>query len=247
MVPRPRTQPLDGHPRRRARALPPGRVREQRAPAARRARRPRRGAGRRPDAHRPRRPGTRRSARGKESVVCDLKHGRWRSRGRSAPGPTSCSRASGPGVAARLGVGPDDLPPSRRLLLDHRLRDRRAAMRARAGHDLNYLGWAGVLEDTPPCAAGPGRRPRGRARSARSTEVLAALVRRERTGEGARLVVSMTHGSHELVAHRLGGEPGAAAPHRRRSRATGVYATADGRRLTRRARSSRSSSPGSAR
>ena len=59
-------------------------------------------------------------------------------------------------------------------------------------------------------------------------EVLAALVGRERSGEGARLVVSMTHGAHELVAHRLGGDPlprlltGGLACYE-------TYATADGR------------------
>jgi len=31
------------------------------------------------------------------------------------------------------------------------------------------------------------------------TEILAALVARERTGEGARIVVSMTHGEHRLL------------------------------------------------
>ena len=63
------------------------------------------------------------------------------------------------------------------------------------------------------------------------TEVLAALVGRARSGEGARLVVSMTHGAHELVAHRLGGDPlprlltGGLACYE-------TYATADGRYLT---------------
>jgi crotonobetainyl-CoA:carnitine CoA-transferase CaiB-like acyl-CoA transferase len=62
-------------------------------------------------------------------------------------------------------------------------------------------------------------------------EVLAALLERERTGRGARLVVSMTHASHELVAHRVGGDPvprlltGGVACYR-------IYATADGRWLT---------------
>ena len=32
------------------------------------------------------------------------------------------------------------------------------------------------------------------------TQVLAALLERERTGRGAHVVVSMTHGSHALVA-----------------------------------------------
>jgi alpha-methylacyl-CoA racemase len=56
------------------------------------------------------------------------------------------------------------------------------------------------------------------------------VVRRERTGEGARIVVSMTHASHDLVAHRLGGEPvrrqltGGLACYR-------IYEAADGRWL----------------
>jgi alpha-methylacyl-CoA racemase len=63
------------------------------------------------------------------------------------------------------------------------------------------------------------------------TRILAALLERTRTGRGERLVVCMTHRSHDLVAHRLGGEPmprlltGGLACYR-------IYATADGRRLT---------------
>ncbi|NUT54376.1 MAG: hypothetical protein HOQ03_00140, partial [Thermoleophilia bacterium] len=62
-------------------------------------------------------------------------------------------------------------------------------------------------------------------------EILAALLRRERTGRGARLTISMTHGAHRLVAHRLGGDPlprfltGGLACYR-------IYETADGRHLT---------------
>ena len=62
-------------------------------------------------------------------------------------------------------------------------------------------------------------------------EVLAALLERTRTGRGPRIVVSLTHRSHDLVAHRLGGEPvprmltGGLACYR-------IYATADERHLT---------------
>ncbi len=62
-------------------------------------------------------------------------------------------------------------------------------------------------------------------------EVLAALLERERTGRGARIVISMTHGAHRFVAHRLAGEPvprlltGGVACYR-------IYETADGRHLT---------------
>ena len=63
------------------------------------------------------------------------------------------------------------------------------------------------------------------------TRILAGLLERERTGRGAHIVVSMAHGSHRLVSHRLGGEPipqlltGGLACYR-------IYATADGRHLT---------------
>jgi crotonobetainyl-CoA:carnitine CoA-transferase CaiB-like acyl-CoA transferase len=63
------------------------------------------------------------------------------------------------------------------------------------------------------------------------TKILAALLERERTGKGAHLVVSMTHGSHRFVSHRLGGDTvprmltGGLAFYR-------VYETADRRHLT---------------
>jgi len=62
-------------------------------------------------------------------------------------------------------------------------------------------------------------------------QILAALLERGRTGRGSHIVVSMTHGSHRLVSHRLGGEPvpclltGGAACYC-------IYSTADGRALT---------------
>jgi crotonobetainyl-CoA:carnitine CoA-transferase CaiB-like acyl-CoA transferase len=100
-----------------------------------------------------------------------------------------------------------------------------------AGHDLNYLGYAGVLADTAPAVppvqiadlAGGAQRA--------VIDVLAALLERERTGRGARIVVSMTHASHELVSHRLGGDgiprvlTGGVACYR-------IYGTADDRWLT---------------
>ena len=110
-----------------------------------------------------------------------------------ARGPTSSSKGFGPGVAARLGVGPDDLPASvvHCSITGFGPEGRHAQ---RAGHDLNYLGWAGVLEDTPSCPPLPIADLAAGGLGA-VTEVLAALVRRARTGEGARLRVSMTHGA----------------------------------------------------
>ena len=100
-----------------------------------------------------------------------------------------------------------------------------------AGHDLNYLGYAGALEDTAPAL--PPVQVADLAAGAQGAviEVLAALLERARTGRGAHLVVSMTHGSHRFVAHRLRGEPvprlltGGVACYR-------IYETADGRHVT---------------
>jgi crotonobetainyl-CoA:carnitine CoA-transferase CaiB-like acyl-CoA transferase len=100
-----------------------------------------------------------------------------------------------------------------------------------AGHDLNYLGYAGALADTAPGLPPVQVADLGAGAQAAVIEVLAALLERARTGRGARIVVSMTHGSHRFVAHRLHGEPvprlltGGAACYR-------IYETSDGRHLT---------------
>ena len=100
-----------------------------------------------------------------------------------------------------------------------------------AGHDLNYLGYSGALADTAPAV--PPVQIADLAAGAQSAviEVLAALLERERSGRGARIVISMTHASHRFVAHRLGGDPvprlltGGVACYR-------IYETADARHLT---------------
>jgi crotonobetainyl-CoA:carnitine CoA-transferase CaiB-like acyl-CoA transferase len=164
-----------------------------------------------------------------ESVVCDLK---------DDPGLALalCRRADvvlegfRPGVATSLGVGPDDVP-ERTVYCSITGFGTEGAHAARAGHDLNYLGWAGVLEDTAP--AWPPVQVADLAAGALGavTQVLAALVERERTGRGARLTVSMTHRAHDLVSHRLDGDPvprmltGGLACYR-------TYETADGRYVT---------------
>ena len=166
---------------------------------------------------------------GSESVVCDLK---------AEPefGRALCARADvvlesfRPGVTARLGLGPEDLPETV-VYCSITGFGAEGPHSLRAGHDLNYLGWAGVLEDTAPAL--PPLQPADLAAGALGavTEILAALLARERTGSGARLTISMTHGSHHLVAHRLGGDPlprfltGGLACYR-------IYGTADGRQLT---------------
>ena len=223
-------QPLAGHPRRRLHALPPRRVREPRAPASRRARRARRGRRKAIRCARRRPRGTPRCAPepSRSSAICKADAGvrasalrprRRRARGLPAGGRRRGS-ASGPTTSrTRPSTARSRASARRRRTRARRPRSQLPRLGGRArGH-----------------RAGTCRRSRSptsrRARSARSTQVLAALLERERTGSGARIVVSMTHGSHDLVAHRLGGEPvprmltGGLACYR-------IYATADGRHLT---------------
>ncbi len=166
---------------------------------------------------------------GSESVVCDLKSEPELAR-------ALCSRADvvlegfRPGVAARLGVGPDDVPESAVYCSITGFGDAGRHVQ-RAGHDLNYLGWAGVLEDTAPALPPIQVADLAAGALGAVTQVLAALLERERTGRGTRIVVSMTHGSHDLVSHRADGDPvprmltGALACYR-------IYECADGRLLT---------------
>ena len=132
-----------------------------------------------------------------------------------------------PGVWERLGV---ELPAT--AILCSITGFGATVLHARdAGHDLNYLGYAGVLADTAPSL--PPTQIADLAAGAQGAviEVLAALLERERTGCGARIIVSMTHGAHQLVSHRVDGDPlpglltGGVACYR-------IYETADGRFLT---------------
>jgi alpha-methylacyl-CoA racemase len=166
---------------------------------------------------------------GKESVVCDLPGDAPFLRGLLGRADVVLETFR-PGVLARLGVRPQDLP-GRAVVCSITGFGAGGRHEQRAGHDLNYQGWAGVLHDTAP-----GWPPVQVADLAAGSlgavnEILAALLTRERTGAGARLTVSMTHGTHRLASFRLAGDPrprlltGGLACYR-------TYATADGRHLT---------------
>jgi crotonobetainyl-CoA:carnitine CoA-transferase CaiB-like acyl-CoA transferase len=161
---------------------------------------------------------------GKESVVCDLKAD-------PALAQALCERADivldgfRPGVLERFVTVPDTVVFC--SITGFGVGDRHEQ---RAGHDLNYMGWAGALADTAPAMPPVQVADLAAGGLNAALEVVAALLARERTGRGARLVVSMTHGSHRFVAHRAGGSPerlltGGAACYR-------IYETADGRGLT---------------
>ena len=186
----------------------PGAVREPGAAAARRARR----------ANRERRTAIRCASlapawdaalnAGKESVVCDLKAepgARPRALSRAR---TSCSRASARASPTRLGVGPDDAARGRRLLLDHRLR-------RRTGRHEHACGPRPQLPRATRACSPTRRRALPPVQIADlAAGALGAVARDPRRAARARanrprphLVVSMTHGAHDLVAHRVGGEP----------------------------------------
>ena len=166
---------------------------------------------------------------GKESLELDLKHD-------PAPALELMREADvvlesfRPGVASRLGIGPEHAP-DRTVYCSITGFGLGGRHEQRAGHDLNYLGWAGVLWDTAPALPPVQVADFAAGALGAVTKILAALLERDRTGRGGHLVVSMTHGSHRLVAHRLGSETvprmltGGLACYR-------IYETADGRRLT---------------
>ncbi len=164
---------------------------------------------------------------GKESVVCDLKSadGLALARGLLARADVVLEGFR-PGVAERLGVGPSDARTDAVYcsITGFGLGGRHEQ---RAGHDLNYLGWAGALADTTPALPPLQIADLAAGALGAVTQILAALVARE----GARITVSMTHRSHDLVAHRVRGDPvpklltGGVACYR-------IYETSDGRHLT---------------
>ena len=155
---------------------------------------------------------------GKESVVCDL------------PAEGDLARALlgradvvlesfRPGVAARLGVGPDDAP-AHAVYCSITGFGTGGAHEQRAGHDLNYLGWAGLLHDTAPALPPVQTADLAAGALGAVVEILAALLQ----GGGARIVVSMTHGVQRLA-------PG--TPVLTRGFACySIYECADGRHLT---------------
>jgi crotonobetainyl-CoA:carnitine CoA-transferase CaiB-like acyl-CoA transferase len=161
----------------------------------------------------------------KESVVWDLERDPQLGRALAARADIVLEGFR-PGVADRLGVGAGVLPPS----VVYCSLTGFGNDSIRAGHDLNYEGWAGLLADTAPALPPiPIADIAGGALYA-VVEILGALLERERTGQGKHIVVSMTHNAHRLAAHRVAGEQertltGGLACYR-------IYGTADARFLT---------------
>jgi crotonobetainyl-CoA:carnitine CoA-transferase CaiB-like acyl-CoA transferase len=155
---------------------------------------------------------------GKESVVADLP--------REAPFVQALlARADvvvesfRPGVASRLGVGPEHAGP-RCVYCSITGFGVGTELEQAAGHDLNYLGWAGVLEPTAPALPPVQAADFAAGALGAVSEILAALVR----GDGGHVVVSMTHNAYALASRARVLTDGHAC--------YSMYATADGRLLT---------------
>jgi len=151
-----------------------------------------------------------------------------------------------PGVMAKLGLGYDVLAARNPRLVMCSISGYGATgpYAHRAGHDLNYVGLAGVLamgaEAPGHGPAMPGVQIADLAGGAlwSATGILAALVGRERTGRGAHLDISMTEGALTLLAAELGNLDCGARPTRGAETLNGgvacygVYRTADDRYLS---------------
>jgi len=124
-----------------------------------------------------------------------------------------------PGVAERLGVGPDAVA-ERCVYCSITGFGAGNEHEQRVGHDLNYLGWAGVLERTAPGLPPVQAADLAAGALGAVTEILAALV----GGRGGRIVISMTHRSYPLAAGAHVLTDGYAC--------YSIYACADGRQLT---------------
>jgi crotonobetainyl-CoA:carnitine CoA-transferase CaiB-like acyl-CoA transferase len=185
--------------------------------------------------------------RGKRSIAVDLKRPQGvevvRRLARSADAFVESFR---PGVVDRLGVGYDALHAENPRLVYCSISGygQDGPLRSVAGHDLNYIGRAGILSITGadggrPAIPGIQVGDLGGGALLGVAGLLAALVRAARTGEGEYLDVSMTDGAFALLSVHLGDHfATGTVPGPERMLLNGaypcynVYACADGRHLT---------------
>jgi len=150
-----------------------------------------------------------------------------------------------PGVAARLGLGYATLAARNPRLIYCAISGygQDGPYRDRVGHDVNYLGTAGVLDsigtaDGPPVIPGVQIADIGGGALMAVIGILAAVIARQQTGRGQLVDIAMLDGAamwtvYPLLLHQLGQDP-----RRGRTQLTGshpcyaVYETRDGRYLT---------------
>jgi len=182
--------------------------------------------------------------RGKRSLALDLKSESGRAAFlRLAEKADVVVESFRPGVMDRLGVGWNQLREKnpRLVLCSISGYGQTGPYVERAGHDLNYIGLAGVLAMTGSTSGAPAMPGVQIADLAGGglwglTGVLAALLGRERTGRGAHVDIAMCEGSLALLCAELGSvSAGGEVPTRGQATLNGglacygVYRTADDR------------------
>jgi crotonobetainyl-CoA:carnitine CoA-transferase CaiB-like acyl-CoA transferase len=184
--------------------------------------------------------------RNKRSVSLDLKDARGREAFFAlARGADVVVESFRPGVVAALGVGHEAVRAARPSMVYASISGygQTGPRRGMAGHDINYLGYAGVLDQTgarggPPALANLQIADLlGGALSA-AVAILAAVVGAQRTGRGRAIDVAMADGAfaHNIFALHAIEQEGRSLP-RGEDLLTGgvpcygVYPTKDGRWL----------------
>jgi crotonobetainyl-CoA:carnitine CoA-transferase CaiB-like acyl-CoA transferase len=150
--------------------------------------------------------------RGKRSIALDLKTPAGRAAfERMAARADVIVESFRPGVMDKLGVGYAALAAANPKIVVCSISGygQTGPYTHRAGHDLNYIGIAGVLAmggTAGGAPAMPGVQIADLAGGALwgATAILGALVGRDRTGKGAHLDISMTEGALALLAAELG-------------------------------------------
>lgn len=111
-----------------------------------------------------------------------------------------------PGVAERLGIGPDDLMPDNPRLIYARMTGwgQDGPLRSQAGHDINYVSIAGALQplgraDERPHPAINLLADFAGGGTFLALGVLAAVIERERSGRGQIVDVAMVDGASTLI------------------------------------------------
>lgn len=186
--------------------------------------------------------------RNKRSVTMDLKDDGERERFlRMAKRADVVVESFRPGVIDRLGVGYEALNKrnERIILCSISGYGQDGPYRDRAGHDINYLALAGVLgmsgqdADGPPALAGVQIADLGGGAMWAAIAILAALIDRDRTGQGAHLDISMTEGALAMLASEFGIVDAESSPPTRGTGLLnggaaryGVYETSDGKYLS---------------
>jgi crotonobetainyl-CoA:carnitine CoA-transferase CaiB-like acyl-CoA transferase len=150
-----------------------------------------------------------------------------------------------PGVARRLGIDYETLSARNPRLIYCAITGygQDGPYRDRVGHDVNYLGYGGVLNfigppDGPPVIPGVQVADIGAGSLMAAVGILAAVIARQQTGRGQFVDIAMLDGAvmwnvYHLLLHRLGQHP-----RRGTAQLTGryacyaVYETRDGRFVT---------------